>query len=74
MRVTGLQLSPAPQHLVYCEKDADSSELSLCGELKPPPSAQTMGAGQTGGGRRGGGGGGGGALTSSLSLYDAGVS
>lgn len=39
-RVTGLQLSPASQHLVYCGEAADSSELALCGELKPPTSAQ----------------------------------
>lgn len=39
-RVTGLQLSPASQHLVYCGEAADSSELALCGELKPPISAQ----------------------------------
>ena len=41
-RETGLQLPPAPQHLAYCERGADSSELSLCGELKPPTSAQNI--------------------------------
>lgn len=35
MRVTGLQLSPVPQHLVYCENGADSSELFVWGAEAP---------------------------------------
>lgn len=34
-RVTGLQLSPVPQHLVYCEKGADSSQLFVWGAEAP---------------------------------------
>lgn len=56
MRVTGLQLSPVLQHPVYCGKGAESSELSLCEELKPPASLRTFDTDRQLG--RGGGGGG----------------